>query len=637
VESFIVSAASDLSVKANLLAGQQKIIDYTDFGLTNLLLQEFSIIRSPLKVDALCIVDLQQNLISASGEQKLIEAFQNHSLANNYWDGNPLFISTVSDQIHLWALSPIVRAKTKIGVLGVGLNLDSNFINRIESMNNAAVLLSFRKQTFVSGTIPVTFFNTFVGIARSALDRNMNTERSEGTRYFTSTFTLPGFPELFIHCFLDTGDSRKLLGRYQTFSLGFLLIVIILGFSTSFLLYRFTFLKPFGLFNEAIRSIAAGNLGHSIERTGKDEFGELARAFEDMTKSLRQRDEQLVELARYNSLVLSNVGSGILTISFEGIITAINPAACTLLGLDPSDIGTGRKMGEVDIPGELTQLIHTGLHGESPLSSQEIKVETGGSTRVLSVSVSPFLSQRGGKLGIIVTVADATHERDLERKLEMSSRMATMGEMAAGVAHQIRNPLAIMKVSGELLRDQLARLPDGDQSRKLVSMIVKETDSLGVVVSNFLDFAKPLNVRKAPCGIEEIIRHVVSMIPAASFPGIDIRCLCDGELEPISIDRSLIGQAFTNLVMNALQASSPGQTVHIEAMRSDGGIAVEIRDSGQGMDEATQAKIFNPFFTTKVDGTGLGLAIVHRIMESHGGRIEVQSHPDKGTVFRVIL
>ncbi|MCX7038124.1 MAG: ATP-binding protein, partial [Spirochaetes bacterium] len=513
----------------------------------------------------------------------------------------------------------------------------SNFINRIESMNNAAVLLSFGKRTFVSGTLPVKFFNEFVSIARSAIDRGGKEQRSEGLRYLTSSFSLPGLPGLYVHCFLDTGDSRRLLGRYQTFSLVFLLVVIALGFSTSLLLYRFTFRKPFKLFNDAIRNIAAGNYGHAMERAGTDEFGDLARAFEEMMKSLRQREEELAELGRYNTLVLANVGSGILTISFEGAITGINPAASSLLGLAASESATGRALEELGISPDIKALIRAGLDGEASGAPREVRTDIGGTARILSVSTSPFLSHKGGKLGIIVTISDVTHERELERKLEMSSRMATMGEMVAGVAHQIRNPLAIMKVSGELLRDQLAKLPEADQPRKLVSMIVTETDTLGAVVATFLDFARPLAVRKEPCRIEDVLRRVLGMIPMAGFPGIDVRYSCAPDLEPVSLDRGLFEQAFTNLVMNALEASAPGQSVLVEAERFDGKTVVSIQDFGQGMDEITRTRIFNPFFTTKVAGTGLGLAIVHRIVESHGGRIDFQTEPGKGTRFRVCL
>jgi signal transduction histidine kinase len=212
-----------------------------------------------------------------------------------------------------------------------------------------------------------------------------------------------------------------------------------------------------------------------------------------------------------------------------------------------------------------------------------------------------------------------------------------MGEMVAGVAHQIRNPLAIMKVSAELLRDHIEASAGGAQPHRLASMIVNEADTLGAVVANFLDFARPHAVRKEPARVDEVLRCVIDVLPLASFPGTAVTCRFAPDLPRVLLDRSLIEQAFRNLLINALEASPAGQPVCVSTWKEDGRVAVEIRDSGMGMEEATQRRIFNPFFTTKSDGTGLGLSIVHRIVESHGGRIEMESAPGRGTTFRVFL
>jgi PAS domain S-box-containing protein len=636
VESFIDSTKSDLAVKANLLAGQQKIIDYTDFGLRNLLQQELSVMRLPLKADALCIVNERLQSVAGIGDQRLLSSFRLQNLAANWKEGNPLFIAPFSGEIHLWALSPIVRAKNVIGVLAVGLNLDSNFINRIEWINNTAVLLSWKMAIFVSGTLPDTFFDEFVATARAAGAPALGSAQTDVGRYVLSTSKVPSLQGLFVHCYLDTRSSSRLLAQYRIFSLAFLLLVILLGLAISVLLYRYTFLTPFRLFNEAIHSISAGNLGYPIANMGEDEFGDLARSFEEMTRSLREREAELAEMGKYNALVLSNVSSGILTVAFDGQVTAINPAACALLGLPQPETGSGRVLTD-SVPRELSRLIDESLHAEPSGSLREIKVEIDGAARMLAVATSPFLSQQSAKIGIIVVISDVTHEKELETKLELSSRMAAMGEMVAGVAHQIRNPLAIMKVSAELLRDHIEKSAVGEQPWRLASMIVNEADTLGAVVTNFLDFARPYTVRKESCRVEELLRRVISMLPLASFPGRELRCEFAADLPNVPMDRTLIEQVFRNLLINALEASYPGQPVLVEAWRDDGHVVVQVHDSGLGMDEVTQKRIFNPFFTTKNSGTGLGLSIVHRIVESHGSRIEVESEPGAGTTFRVHL
>jgi len=575
VESFIDSTKSDLAVKANLLAGQQKIIDYTDYDLRNLLQQELSIMRLPLKADALCIVNERLEPVAANGDQRLISSFRLQNLAANWKEGNPLFIAPFSGEIHLWALSPVVRAKTVIGVLAVGLNLDSNFINRIEWINNTAILLSWQMAIFVSGTLPDTFYDEFVKTARTAGAPVSGTVQTAVGRYVLSTSKVPSLPGLYVHCYLDTGDSSRLLAQYRIFSLAFLLVVILLGLAISVLLYRFTFLTPFRLLNEAIRSISAGNLGYPIAKMGEDEFGDLARAFEEMTRSLREREKELAEMGKYNTLVLSSVSSGILTAALDGQITAINPAACALLGLPAADGGSGRVPMEA-VPRELTRLIDESLHAEPSDTFREIRMEVDGTARTLSVATSPFLSQQSAKIGIIVVISDVTHEKELEKKLELSSRMAAMGEMVAGVAHQIRNPLAIMKVSAELLRDHIESSSVGEQPWRLASMIVNEADTLGVVVSNFLDFARPYTVRKESCRVEELLRRVIGMLPLASFPGTELRCSFAEDLPAVPLDRNLLEQVFRNLMVNALEASFPGQPVFVDARREDGHVVVQV-------------------------------------------------------------
>jgi signal transduction histidine kinase len=168
-------------------------------------------------------------------------------------------------------------------------------------------------------------------------------------------------------------------------------------------------------------------------------------------------------------------------------------------------------------------------------------------------------------------------------------------------------------------------------------MIVNEADALGAVVANFLDFARPFVVRKEICRVEDLLRRVIGMLPLATFPGREIHSDFAKDLPMVPLDRYLLEHVFRNLIINALEASYPGQPVRIEARRDDGQVVVEVSDSGVGMDEVTQKKIFNPFFTTKSDGTGLGLSIVHRIIESHGSRIEVESAPGGGTTFRIHL
>jgi signal transduction histidine kinase len=245
--------------------------------------------------------------------------------------------------------------------------------------------------------------------------------------------------------------------------------------------------------------------------------------------------------------------------------------------------------------------------------------------------------------------------RKLEHELQISSRMAAVGEMVAGVAHQIRNPLAIMKVSAEMIRDSVTAAPadaEAPQRRKaarraetdirpLVEMIVSEIDSLGAIVSKFLDFTKPLKIKSEEVSIPSFLARVASLIPMGQFPGRELRVETAPGAERAGFDKRLMEQAVCNLIENGLAASSEGAEVLVRAERRTGGAGsdfrIVVRDGGGGMSEEVRSQLFHPFFTTKSNGTGLGLSIVHRIVEEHGGSIEVMSRIGWGTEITIIL
>ncbi len=228
--------------------------------------------------------------------------------------------------------------------------------------------------------------------------------------------------------------------------------------------------------------------------------------------------------------------------------------------------------------------------------------------------------------------------RKLEERLKLTSRMAAIGEMVAGVAHQIRNPLAVMKVSSEMIRDSMdgEKDPDG-KVRKLAGMLGSEIDSLEETVSKFLDFTRPLQVHKEKVLLRDFLAHILARIPQSRYPGAEFLVEVSPEGASATLDRHLVDQALTNLVLNALQAMDGAGRIRVFAEVSDSTLSIGVADSGRGMSEAVRARIFDPFFTTKSDGTGLGLSVVHRIVESHGGSVSVESEPGKGSTIKMII
>jgi signal transduction histidine kinase len=168
-------------------------------------------------------------------------------------------------------------------------------------------------------------------------------------------------------------------------------------------------------------------------------------------------------------------------------------------------------------------------------------------------------------------------------------------------------------------------------------LMIDEADALNLVVSNFLDFARPRNTNRAPTSISSVLDFCLDSLPLERFSGITVQRRVPEGLPEFMLDRTLLTQVLSNLILNALQASRCGGQVEVRAAEEDGRLRVEVQDWGEGMDEETKQRMFNPFFTTRESGTGLGLSIVHRIVESHGGSIDVISSPGKGATFRILL
>lgn len=223
----------------------------------------------------------------------------------------------------------------------------------------------------------------------------------------------------------------------------------------------------------------------------------------------------------------------------------------------------------------------------------------------------------------------------VEEQLRRAERLSTLGEMAAVLAHEIRNPLGSIRGTAEILRDDY---PVGSPKHEFIDIQIRETERLNRVVEDFLRMARPQQSEMKLCSLREELETVVTLA-AGSARGQGIELV----LEPIAGDLTLLGdgeklrQAFLNILINALQATPQGGRVSIDARRVDGSAVISFRDNGSGIGADALARIFEPFFTTKTDGTGLGLAVTKKIIEAHGGSLKVESRPGEGTMVEITL
>ena len=223
-----------------------------------------------------------------------------------------------------------------------------------------------------------------------------------------------------------------------------------------------------------------------------------------------------------------------------------------------------------------------------------------------------------------------------EEAVRRSDRLAALGQLAAGLAHELRNPLGTIRASAEMLNRSVAA--ENDVAREVAGFISSEVDRTNSLVTRFLDFVRPLQLRLAPAELAQVLDRSVSMVEReAATRQVTIYKNYSPDIPPFPLDSELMERVFYNLLANATQATAPGGAVTVKARPLADTAEVAVIDRGEGITPATLDSIFNPFFTTKPDGVGLGLAICSKIVDQHGGRIAVESEPGKGSVFRVYL
>ena len=232
-------------------------------------------------------------------------------------------------------------------------------------------------------------------------------------------------------------------------------------------------------------------------------------------------------------------------------------------------------------------------------------------------------------------LAQATAQvRQAEEAARRSDRLAALGQLSAGLAHELRNPLGTIKASSEMLGQQVGG--ENEVAREMAGFIASEVDRCNSLITRFLQFARPLGARLETADLAQTLDRAVSLVEREA-PGVAIYKNYEPEIPPFPFDSELMERVFYNLVLNAAQSTAAGGAVTVKTRAAGGTAEVAVIDRGSGIDPKDLDTIFNPFFTTKPQGTGLGLAIVSKIVDEHGGKITVESDPGKGSIFRVLL
>ena len=346
-----------------------------------------------------------------------------------------------------------------------------------------------------------------------------------------------------------------------------------------------------------------------------------------------QRSEaSLAELKVLHEDMVQSVASGLLTFDRAGLVTTMNRTAETLCRRDHT-VGRGVAWGAVfDGAPTFVECWETlARRGRHPRRFEAHLVRPDGSR--LPVGVSASVLRKG--LGLICSFQDLTEIKRMEERVRHADRLAAIGRFAAGLAHEIRNPIGSIRGSVEVLRESLR--PQGND-RRLMDIVLRESDRLDRIIRDFLDFSRPSRLVRVETDLLGLVDEVLLLLANRTPVSVRITREFPEPTLKVSVDPGQIRQALWNLCLNAVEAMPDGGELRAEVRARGEAEAVEIavHDTGVGIPPTNRPHLFEPFFTTKPQGTGLGLAIVHRIVEDHGAEIRVASEPGR-TCFTIRL
>ncbi|MEK6589378.1 MAG: ATP-binding protein [Nitrospinota bacterium] len=378
----------------------------------------------------------------------------------------------------------------------------------------------------------------------------------------------------------------------------------------------------------------SGYLSEKLKRTGEE---------------LEEKSEDLIQLKTFHESVVKNMGSGLVTADLNGRIVSFNQAAAGITGYKFTEV-RGKPYYNFfnisPIEDNYNKLI------ENPIHNEGVFIRRDGRKIYFAINISLLKDESNNVRGIIGVFDDMTRIKDMEEKVIRSEKLAAIGRITAGIAHEIRNPLASISGSIQVLKDELSL---GDSNKRLMEIILRETERLNSIITQFLIYASPSKKYIHRCNMRELINETITLFKnSKDYPqNINIvTSFTEGEIF-IHADSKQMKQVLWNLCLNSIHAMERGGTMTISAKRRDtqihsksttnspdkGGEKVEItiHDTGIGIPEANLEKIFDPFFTTKDNGSGLGLSTVLKIIEGHNGTIHLESKEGKGTKVKIIL
>jgi PAS domain S-box-containing protein len=398
-----------------------------------------------------------------------------------------------------------------------------------------------------------------------------------------------------------------------------------------------------GLSNLALRPLAAISRRLDLISSGQaevtdlpsprsDEYGAVSSKIDRLGRQMRDVKEVFSALKENLDQMMANLQDGVMLFTSDFRAVLVSASAERFIG-KPRGIMLGSHASQIFSEDSVWgRAILEAIQTRRPMVQEEIENEHG---RLIQISVD-FIEERGERIGALVTLRDAESVHRIEDEIELSRRLAAIGRLTSGVAHEVKNPINAIVVHLEVLREKLKQIdPD---TRRHMDVIGSEIQRLDRVVQMLVDFTRPVDLRLAEVDLRKLVDDVVLLAsPAAEQHQVRIERPSSPEPLPARIDVDLVKQAILNIVLNGVQAMPQGGTLRLSCRREGDGALVTVRDQGPGIPADIRDKVFNLYFTTKKDGSGIGLAMAYRVVQLHHGSVEFTSVAGQGTTFYLRL
>jgi PAS domain S-box-containing protein len=448
----------------------------------------------------------------------------------------------------------------------------------------------------------------------------------------TQAFDVSGAPFGEIRVDISTALLRDVISRGLYAAAEVALIAVLAATLLAALLSRVA-LAPLARISDQLDRISAGQFDVEPVKQS-DELGQVSTKISNIGKQLRDVREVFSALRENLNHVMAGLEDGLLLFNADGRAVLVSPSIEKFLGVAPATI-LGRRASEIFPQGNL---VHDVLHltGDrmQPIEDAELHLETPDGPRRVSL-ICQVITEKGEPMGTLLTLRDLESYERLGSQIQVSERLAALGRVTAGVAHEVKNPLNSMRVWLEVLKGNIPADVEGQQA---VKMLDNEIDRLDRAVKTFLDFARPVEIDLSESDLPSLLNEILENArPAMAKAGVVLATQIPDRFPGVRMDRRLIHQAVLNLLLNGCDAMGPGGQLTVKLAQEGDHAHIIVSDTGKGIRPENRNKIFQLFFTTRPGGTGIGLANSFRFVQLHNGSIEFESEVGRGTTFTIQL